>query len=179
METQDNQFNIDSPLCFDLVEDGRQIIAKVYWKDGDEHLEVARVRAHHQETFSGNAMFFTPIEGVEWHRWRVETLQEAWKLNREGLRRLDTFLIGQLWEVSGQYPKILAGEIRQKNGRFEFTVTKRGHYENGKIVEGEEETIEPDKVECPFIFILALLLSFFGICYIVYVAIQFIQALLM
>lgn len=179
MNSENCSFTPESPIYLDLVPENGEIIGRVYAKDELGRLPIAKVYAYHRELFSGKALHYVPVERVEWDEDGLKRLRDVWDLWDEHVDSLHSFLLREVWDKSGEYPRILGGEIHQTLNRYEFMVTKRGHYEWDEVVEDKPTTFEAEKIDCSFVFVVAGLFGLFAIGYIIYVAIQFIQALMM
>lgn len=177
MDSEKCSFTPDSPIYLDLVPENGEIIGRVYAKDELGRLPIAKVYAYHREICSGKAYHYIPVERIEWDEDGLKRLRDVWDMWDEHVDSLHSFLLGEVWEQSGEYPRVLSGEIRQTLNRYEFKVTKRGHYEWDEVVEDKPSAFEPEKIDCSFIFVTVTLFGLLGIGFAIYVAVQFIQAL--
>lgn len=145
METQNKALITDNTIYLDLVPKDGEIVGIVYGFDECGRLPIAIAYAHHQEEFYGKGLKFIPVERVDWNEIGLDRLRSVWDLFDEHIGRLYSFLIQTVWENSGEYPRVLGGEIRQEQNRFEFKVTKRGHYEYDEVVEDTPKTEDKEE----------------------------------
>lgn len=152
-------------IYFDLIPDSGEITGYVYgYDERGKHLTIAKVHAHHKEKVCDTGARYTPVEQVEWRQEGLKKLCHSWNLSNEDLDQLRTYLIQTLWETSGQYPKLLGGEICYKQVKFEFVTTKIGYYnKDGEVIEdnSKRENKQEDKEEgCSPIILWTAALAF-------------------